>query len=392
MPTTLDEIFKRQIESRPIEAISVEPPVPLEEIPTPALLIDEAAFQRNLERMARHITASGLSLRAHAKMHKSPVVARKQLAVGASGICCAKVAEAEVMQRAGIKPILITSPVVGKDSLRRVVGMAQHNDELQIVIDCQQTADQLQRMLMDNTGKLDVLVDIDPGMGRTGIEAGQPAVDLVVHLAEHCPNLNFLGLQMYAGNCMHIPGHGERRKKYFKVMEKGAVTRKMIEEAGIKVATVSGGGTGTYDLERALGLITELQAGSFAFMDIEYRDIGGVDNPLFVDFEIALHLLVTAISQPQSTLITVDAGFKSLASDKMVPEFKDIEGLRYHWGGDEHGIVQLNNPSKLVNLGDKLRLLTPHCDPTVNLHDFYFVVRDGLVHELWPISTRGLSR
>ena len=105
-----------------------------------------------------------------------------------------------------------------------------------------------------------------------------------------------------------------------------------------------------------------------------------------------MHLLVTAISQPQSTLITVDAGFKSLASDKMVPEFKDIEGLRYHWGGDEHGIVQLNNPSKLVNLGDKLKLLTPHCDPTVNLHDFYFVVRDGLVHELWPISTRGLSR
>ncbi|MBT3427368.1 MAG: DSD1 family PLP-dependent enzyme [Gammaproteobacteria bacterium] len=392
MPVTLDDIFESQLQSRPVEAILLDTPVPLDKVPTPALLIDEAGFQRNLERMAHHVKTSGLSLRTHAKMHKSPVVARKQLAAGAVGICCAKVSEAEVMQLAGIKPILITSPVISPDSLRRVVKLANHNEELQMVIDCQQTADQLQEMLCENDLDLGILVDIDPGMGRTGIQAGRPAFDLVVHIVERCPNLKFLGLQMYAGNCMHISGHSERRKKYFKVMEKGSDTRDMIEASGIQVNKVSGGGTGTYDLERALGVITELQAGSFAFMDIEYRDIGGVDKPLFEDFEVALHLLVTAISQPQSTLITVDAGFKSIASDKMAPEFKDIEGLRYHWGGDEHGIVQLNNPSRQVALGDKLELLTPHCDPTVNLHDFYFVVRDGLVHELWPISTRGLSR
>ena len=392
MTATLNEIFESQLRNRPVEAILLDPPVPLEKVPTPALLIDEAAFQRNLVRMADHTRSSGLSLRAHAKMHKSPVVARKQLAAGATGICCAKVSEAEVMQLAGIKSILITSPVVSPESLQRVVKLAASNDELQIVVDCQETVDQLQLMLGKREVNLGVLVDIDPGMGRTGIQAGQPAFDLVVHIMEYCPNLAFLGLQMYAGNCMHIPGHAERRSKYSKVMEKGATTRDMIQASGIKVTKVSGGGTGSYDLENSLGLITELQAGSFAFMDIEYRDIGGVDNPLFEDFEVALHLLVTAISQPQSTLITVDAGFKSLASDKMVPEFKDIEGLRYHWGGDEHGIVQLNNPSKQVVLGDKLELLTPHCDPTVNLHDFYFVVRDGFVHELWPISTRGLSR
>ena len=140
-----------------------------------------------------------------------------------------------------------------------------------------------------------------------------------------------------------------------------------------------------------LGLINELQAGSYAFMDIEYRDIGGMDSARFSDFGVSLHVLVTAISQPQSRLITVDGGFKSFASDKMVPEFRDVEGVTFHWGGDEHGIVQLNNPSLEINLGSKLPMLTPHCDPTVNLHDFYFPYRDGQVHEIWPITARGFS-
>ncbi|MBT6246843.1 MAG: hypothetical protein HOI43_15600, partial [Gammaproteobacteria bacterium] len=139
MPVTLDDIFESQLQSRPVEAILLDTPVPLDKVPTPALLIDEAGFQRNLERMAHHVKTSGLSLRTHAKMHKSPVVARKQLAAGAVGICCAKVSEAEVMQLAGIKPILITSPVISPDSLRRVVKLANHNEELQMVIDCQQT-------------------------------------------------------------------------------------------------------------------------------------------------------------------------------------------------------------------------------------------------------------
>ena len=153
----------------------------------------------------------------------------------------------------------------------------------------------------------------------------------------------------------------------------------------------SGGGTGTYNIEPDTGLVTELQAGSYAFMDIEYRDIGSKNSNQFLDFGVALYVLVTAISKPQSKLITVDAGFKSFASDKMVPEFRDVEGVNFHWGGDEHGIVQLRNPSREIKLGNKLAMLTPHCDPTVNLHDYYFPYRDGVVHEIWPISARGLS-
>ena len=153
----------------------------------------------------------------------------------------------------------------------------------------------------------------------------------------------------------------------------------------------SGGGTGTYNMEATLGLVNELQAGSYAFMDIEYRDIGGESSNQFLDFEVSLFVLATAISQPQQRLITVDAGFKSLASDKMPPQFRDLEGVVFHWGGDEHGIVQLNNPSREIGLGNKLPLLTPHCDPTVNLHDYYFPFRDGQVTEIWPITARGFS-
>ncbi|MGA0168388.1 MAG: hypothetical protein ACO3JV_01880, partial [Pseudomonadales bacterium] len=193
-------------------------------------------------------------------------------------------------------------------------------------------------------------------------------------------------------HCMHIVDYENRVAKYQRAMAHGERAKSLLDERGVPVPVVSGGGTGSYDLEQRIGLLTELQAGSYAFMDIEYRDIESATSATFNTFGIALSLLVTAISQPSSRSFTVDAGFKSLASDKMVPEFINLEGVRYHWGGDEHGIVALENPSHTVKLGDTLRLVTPHCDPTVNLHDYYFVMQAGKVGELWPISARGCSR
>ena len=239
---------------------------------------------------------------------------------------------------------------------------------------------------------LGVFVDLDPGMGRTGIAPGEPALELGKHIVERCPSLRFEGLQMYAGNCMHITDYEKRKGKYAHLMEKGRETKDMFEAAGIPVNVFSGGGTGTYDMDPELGVLTELQAGSYAFMDIEYRDIASQSGPQFDDFDPALFLLVTAISKPQDRLITVDAGFKSLASDKDAPQFRDVEGVVYHWGGDEHGIIQLNNPSRDIQLGDRLEVFTPHCDPTVNLHDHYFPYRNGVVEEIWPISARGCSQ
>ena len=388
--TTLSRFYQQVREARPMEPIMLDDPIPLDELQTPALIIDLDVFDANLAKMQSYLEEQDIALRAHTKMHKCPLIARKQVESGACGVCAAKISEAEVMGAAGIEDVLVTSPIATPDKVTRFVEARKNNPGLKIVVDCADSADLLAKVAGLEGLVVDVFVDLDPGMGRTGIETGDKTLQLVRHIGES-NSLNLSGLQMYAGNCMHIEGFSKRKQKYAHLLSKGIETLALLDEAGIVIPVVSGGGTGTYNMESDLGLINELQAGSYAFMDIEYRDIGGVDSEQFLDFGVSLFVLVTAISQPQSRLITVDGGFKSFASDKMAPEFRDVEGVIYHWGGDEHGIVQLNNPSHEIRLGNKFLMLTPHCDPTVNLHDFYFPYRDGLVHEVWPISARGFS-
>lgn len=391
MPT-LQEYITESIATAPADPIRLSEAVPLDELPTPALIIDLDVFENNLTKMQAHLESHSMGLRCHTKMHKCPTIAKKQIAGGAIGVCAAKVSEAEIMQLNGIANVLITSPVVTPEKISRVIKLAEKNAGLQIVIDNIEVATRFNELATISGVELGVLIDLDPGMGRTGIETGEPALELVHYIIDNLSQLRFDGLQMYAGNCMHIEGFEKRREKYLRTMETGALTKKMFEDAGIEVPVFSGGGTGTFNIEPGLGLMTDLQAGSYAFMDIEYRDIGGEGSDLFIDFEPSLFVLVTAISKPQQRLVTVDAGFKSFASDKMAPQFRDVEGVTFHWGGDEHGIIQLTNPSREINLGDKLPMLTPHCDPTVNLHDYYYPVRNGVVEELWPITARGWSQ
>lgn len=391
MPSLADFIESR-ISRVELEPIRLDAPVALDDLQTPALVIDLDAFERNLDRMQNHLSSHGMGLRCHTKMHKCPAIARQQIERGALGVCAAKVSEAEIMQAGGVNDILITSPVATADKIARVVALAKHNPALKIVVDSIDVATRMNAAARQAGCTLGVYIDLDPGMGRTGIAPGAPALALGRHIVDACPALGFGGLQMYAGNCMHIPEYDKRMSKYERLMEKGRETRDAFEADGIPVPVFSGGGTGTYDMEPGIGILTELQAGSYAFMDIEYRDIASKTGPRFDDFEPSLFLLVTAISKPQDRLITVDAGFKSLASDKDAPEFRDVEGVVFHWGGDEHGIVQLNNPSRAVELGDRLQVITPHCDPTVNLHDYYYPYRNGVVEEIWPISARGCSQ
>ncbi len=388
----IHSLHQQWLAGRPTQPIPLDEPIPWSDLPTPALILDMDRFERNLNVMAAWMSRHGMCLRAHGKMHKCPEVARRQLAAGAAGICTATVSEAEVMQASGIAPILITSPVVTDDKLARVVALAGANPGLQIVIDNTATASRLDSLASEAGISIGVMIDVDPGMGRTGIAPGSTALDLGRHVLERCPALRFDGLQMYAGDCMHIEGHAARRARYFDVMAAGKTTLEMFQAEGIDVPVFTGGGTGSYDIEPELGLVTDLQAGSYAFMDMEYRDIGSRTQDRFEDFESALFVVVTAISQPRARAITVDAGFKSFASDKMPPECRDIEGIRFRWGGDEHGILVLDNPSVEIHPGDRLQMAVPHCDPTVNLHDYLFPVRDGMVRELWPISARGCSQ
>lgn len=390
--TTLQQFLQDTLRQVPIEAIKLDTPVPLADLHTPALVLDLDIFEANLQKMQTHLTKHGMGLRGHTKMHKSPLIARRQMALGALGVCAATVSEAEVMQAGGINNILITSPVVSAEKIDRVITLASHSTDIHIVVDHIQGAALFNQAAAAAGVRLKVLVDLDPGMGRTGIACGEPALALGQYIVNDCPHLEFSGLQMYIGNCMHIKGYEARRAKYVALLAPGIATRALFEANGIAVNVFSGGGTGTFDMEPGIGALTELQAGSYAFMDVEYREIGGPDSELFESFEPSLFVLVTAISQPQTQLITVDAGFKAFASDSVAPQFRDLEGVVYHWGGDEHGIVRLNNPSKTVQLGDKLAMLTPHCDPTVNLYDYYFPYRNGMVEEIWPVSARGKSQ
>lgn len=388
--TSLNTFYRQMRAARSLAPIELDEPIPVEQLQTPALVIDLDVFERNLARMQDYLSDNSIALRAHTKMHKCPVIANKQVAAGARGVCAAKISEAEIMCDGGIEDVLVTSPLATDEKIGRFVEARKDHDGLKLVVDHEQSVALLNERAAAEGITIDVFVDIDPGMGRTGIEAGESTLRLVETVGE-ATHLNFAGIQMYAGNCMHVEGYQARQSKYTKVMQKGVETLQLLKGHGIDVPIVSGGGTGTYNMEAGLGFINELQAGSYAFMDIEYRDIGGQESEIYSDFEVSLFVLVTAISQPQSRLITVDGGFKSFASDKMAPQFRDVEGVVYHWGGDEHGIIQLDNPSRQISLGDKLMMLTPHCDPTVNLHDFYFPYRDGLVREVWPVSARGFS-
>ena len=278
-------------------------------------------------------------------MHKCPEVAKLQLANGSSGICCAKVSEAQVMQQAGVEEILITSPVQHPSSLAHVAFLARSNPRLMIVVDSKEGALKLNQRLLDEGLCMTVLIDIDPGLGRTGIAADENLLGLIECLETECHQLSFGGIQVYAGHCMHIAEYAARESKYQRAMAHGERAKTLLEDRGVLVPLVSGGGTGSFDLEQRIGLLTELQAGSYAFMDIEYRDIESASGSSFDIFGVALSLLVTAISQPSSRSFTVDAGFKSLASDKMAPEFLSLEGVRYHWGGDEHGTVSYTHLS-----------------------------------------------
>ncbi|MBD3646421.1 MAG: DSD1 family PLP-dependent enzyme [Pseudomonadales bacterium] len=390
MPT-LQEFIEMTWRQAPATPLELSEPVPVEALPTPALIIDLDLFEANVDKMQRHVEAHGMGLRSHTKMHKCPIIARKQIERGAIGVCAATVSEAEIMQFNGVDDILITSPIVTGDKISRLMDLSERNEAIQIVVDCKQGADSLAKAARERGLNLGVLIDLDPEMGRTGIQPDL-ALDLARYILDQCPELQFNGLQMYAGHCMHIEGFENRRDRYSAIMKKGMETREAFEREGIAVPVFTGGGTGTFDIEPELGALTDIQAGSYIFMDVEYRDIGGRQGERFDDFTPSLFVLATAISQPQSRLITIDAGLKAFATDTVAPVFRDVEGVKFHWGGDEHGIIQLDNPSAEIKLGDKLPLLASHCDPTVNLYDYYFPYRNGVVEEVWPIAARGRSQ
>ncbi|MBI1959333.1 MAG: DSD1 family PLP-dependent enzyme [Candidatus Rokubacteria bacterium] len=362
------------------------------DLPTPALLLDLDRFERNVQKMAAHVKAAGKRLRPHAKTHRCPEIARRQVAAGAVGVCVAKVGEAEVMAAAGVRNLLITTEVVGAEKVGRLLRVLERQPETMVVVDHPDNVRELGQAMARAGRVLNVLVDVEVGGRRTGVEDGEPALDLG-RLVTTERALNLRGLQGYAGHCAHVVGWESRRRASLKWMRRLMRTRALFEKQGLPVEIVSGGSSGSFDIDVELPGLTELQAGSYCVMDLDYRRIGSRGGKVYDSFEMALTVLATVVSRPSAELAIVDAGFKAFSTDKpFPPEAVECPGLAYSWAGDEHGRLTIADQDRAPRLGDLLEFFPPHCDPTINLYDRIHAMRGDRVEAVWEISARGRSQ
>lgn len=361
--------------------------MPLEQVDTPALLLELDAFERNLQRMAEAVVGTSLHLRPHAKTHKSPMIALRQMAHGAVGVCCQKVSEAEEMVLGGVPDVYVSNEVVGTPKVRRLAALARQARVATCVDDAAQVGP-LSQAAQAAGVTLRVLVEVDVGAGRCGIAPGEPAARLAAQVAA-APGLRFGGLQAYQGASQHVRTLAERAEAIQAACARVRETLAALETAGLPCDTVTGAGTGTFELERDSGAYDELQVGSYVFMDADYaRNLDADGQPVHT-FEHSLFVYTTVMSRPMPTRAIVDAGLKALAVDSGMPVVADRPDLTYERASDEHGRVALADAARAPAIGDKLRLIPGHCDPTVNLYNWYVGIRDGTVQALWPVAARG---
>lgn len=362
----------------------------LQDVDTPALMIDLDAFEANVAKLAKTVADFGVRLRAHSKTHKCPEIALRQIAAGAVGICCQKVGEAEAMVAGGVPDVLITNQIWGEKKLKRLAALA-HEARVGVLVDDAQNVADLGHAARDAGVSLDVYVEIDVGAGRCGIEPGAPAVTLAKAVTEQ-DGLRFAGLQAYHGSAQHIRTANERGAAIGAACDRVRETLSAMEDAGINVPIVTGAGTGSFHFEAASGLYQEMQCGSYIFMDADYAQNMDQRGDPFTEFRHSLYVLVTVMSATKPGRAVVDAGHKALGNDQGMPWVADIPGARYQGPSDDHGTLILDDAARGVLLGEKIRLIPGHCDPTVNLFDWFVVVQGGRVVDLWEISARGAIR
>ncbi|HLJ15548.1 MAG TPA: DSD1 family PLP-dependent enzyme [Bryobacteraceae bacterium] len=363
-----------------------------EDLPTPALLVDLDSLEANIAKMADFCRQKRRALRPHGKTHKCPQIAHALLRAGAVGCCAARISEAEVFAQAGVTGLLVTTAVIGRHKIERAVRLAKvHPDTIFSVDDAQNVQD-----LNDAAGvagvRLNLAIDLWVG-ARTGIQPGEPALALAQKIA-HLPNVQLAGLQAYAAPASHVCGWQERCRASTNAMTCAVETCQLFAKSGIDCSLVTGGSTGTYNIDSEIDGITELQPGSFLFMDLDYRRIGGKgEDGVYRDFQISLSVLTTVVSKPSAGLAIVDGGFKAFSTDKpFTPEPKGIQGITYNWGGDEHGKLNLEKAAASVEVGDRIEFIVPHCDPSVNLYDRMYGLRGDIVESVWHIDARGMSQ
>jgi D-serine deaminase-like pyridoxal phosphate-dependent protein len=358
---------------------------PVASIDTPALVVDLDPFERNLDLMAHAVRGSGLALRPHAKSHKCPDIAAQQIARGAVGICCQKVDEAAAFVEAGIRDVLVTNEVVAPAKLARLAHLARAAT-IGVLVDSLGAVGALCAAAAAAGVRIDVLVEIDVGAGRCGVAPGPAVVPLAQAIAA-APGLRFRGLHAYHGAAQHLRTPAERRAAIAAAAGLASAARAALRAAGVACGTITGAGTGTWQIERDSGVYTELQPGSYLFMDADYgRNALAPDDHAF---EQSLYVLAGVMSVPSRERAIVDAGLKAFAFDSGPPLVHAAHGLEYVKASDEHGVLAVNPAEAQPRCGDRVWLIPGHCDPTVNLYDWIVGVRGDRVECVWPVAARG---
>jgi 3-hydroxy-D-aspartate aldolase len=361
------------------------------DLDTPALCVDLDAMEANIAKMQATVKKNGIETRPHAKTHKCAAIAKLQLAAGAIGICTAKLSEAEALFAAGIEPICMTTSNPSVAKVRRAMALAKKNPKFIQAVDYEPNARDLSAAAKEAGITADVVIDVAVGT-RSGIPAGDGAVALAA-LVDSLPNLRLRGLLSYDGGAQHVVGFAARKTRALAELEANAATRDAMAKTGLNTEIFSGGGTGTYSVQHLTPGFTDVQVGSYIFMDMQYLAIGSEDgDTTYKDFQPSLTVVATILNNRFPGRLTTDAGAKALTLNTPRAGVIGEPGMDYNAGSDEFGVITFKEASKSHQIGDRMELIVPHCDPVVNLYDQIYAVRKDRVEAVWPITARGKSQ
>lgn len=349
-------------------------------IETPALVIDFDKLNYNINKMADYFKKINCCLRPHFKTHKSPLIAHKQMKAGAVGITCAKLGETEVLAKSGIKSILIANQIVEKSKIFRLAGLSRYCDII-VAVDNMENIDMISNVASKFSTSIGIVIEVDVGHGRCGTREKEIALQLATRIKQS-KGLVLRGIMGYEGHCVFIGEKGKRISETQKSMNIIKNYKNFLESRGFDIEIVSGGGTGTYQISSKFSAITEVEAGSYVFMDTRYNMVEGME------FKNSLSLLSTVTSKPCSGIAVCDAGMKSITHENGVPEIIEPAGLKLLKLSEEHGKIQTGVEDNL-KVGEKIRILPSHVCTTVNLHDKYYVTSKDLIIDIWEIAARG---
>ena len=361
------------------------------ELDTPALCVDLDKMDRNIATLRSRLAGTGVASRPHAKTHKCPEIAKRQLAGGSIGICTAKVSEAEALFAGGVAPIVMTTSNVTASKIRRAMTLRKANPQFIQAVDHPKNARDLSDAAKAFGLTADVVVDVAVGT-RSGVPPDNRAVELA-QLIDKLPNLKLRGMLSYDGGAQHIKGFKKRYADTLERFQPSIRTFEAFKKSGLNTEIFSGGGSGTYNIVTKVPGFTDVQAGSYIFMDAQYLEIGGQDNEdVFTDFTPSLTVITTVLNTYFPNRLTTDAGAKALTLNQPPAIVIGEPGFKYNAGSDEFGAIQFDKANKSYEVGDKLELIVPHCDPAVNEYDQIYGTRGDKVEVVWAISARGHSQ